>query len=76
MDCALLAGRTNSRFSGDGYGYGWFLRNISGHDYATAGVTAVRCFMSVPELNLTVVMTSEDENPSARSGYRTSSMTC
>src|SRR5690606_14132718 len=24
--------RTNSRFTGDAYGYGWFLRDIAGHD--------------------------------------------
>jgi CubicO group peptidase (beta-lactamase class C family) len=62
--------RTNSRFSGDGYGYGWFLRNIDGHDVRYAWGYGGQMLYVVPELNLTVVMTSEDDNPSARSGYR------
>jgi CubicO group peptidase (beta-lactamase class C family) len=62
--------RTNSRFSGDGYGYGWFLRNIDGHDVRYAWGYGGQMLYVVPDLNLTVVMTSEDENPSARSGYR------
>jgi len=62
--------RTNSRFSGDGYGYGWFLRNIGGEDIKFGWGYGGQMVYIVPRLGLTVVMTSDDSGPSARSGYR------
>ena len=62
--------RTNSRFSGDGYGYGWFLRNIGGEDVKFGWGYGGQMVYIVPSLGLTVVMTSDDSGPSARSGYR------
>ena len=61
---------TNSRFSGDGYGYGWFLRNIAGEDVRYAWGYGGQMLYVVPGLGLTAVMTSDENNPSARSGYR------
>lgn len=62
--------RTNSRYTGDGYGYGWFLRTIGGRDVRYAWGYGGQMLYIVPDLGLTVVMTSEEDNPSARNGHR------
>ncbi|SCB59555.1 CubicO group peptidase, beta-lactamase class C family [Rhizobium aethiopicum] len=62
--------RTNSRFSGDEYGYGWFTRVIGGEQVHFAWGYGGQMLYIVPSLDLTVVMTSEENGPSARSGYR------
>ncbi|MEK1902918.1 MAG: serine hydrolase [Rhizobium sp.] len=64
--------RTNSRFSGDDYGYGWFTRQIGGEQVHFAWGYGGQMLYIVPTLNLTVVMTSEESGPSARNGYRDS----
>ncbi len=62
--------RTNSRFTGDGYGYGWFLRPIAGHSTRYAWGFGGQMLYVVPSLGLTSVMTSDDHRPSGRTGYR------
>ncbi|MCJ8521400.1 CubicO group peptidase (beta-lactamase class C family) [Pseudorhizobium tarimense] len=62
--------RTNSRFSGDGYGYGWFLRRIGGEEVKFGWGYGGQMLYIVPSLGLTVVMTSNEKSPSARTGYR------
>lgn len=62
--------RTNSRFSGDDYGYGWFSRQIGGEAVHFAWGYGGQMLYIVPSLDLTVVMTSEESGPSARNGYR------
>lgn len=62
--------RTTSQFGGDGYGYGWFLRDIGGQDVKFAWGYGGQMLYIAPALGLTVVMTSEEDNPSARNGYR------
>jgi CubicO group peptidase (beta-lactamase class C family) len=62
--------RTTSRYSGDGYGYGWFLRSIGGEEVKFGWGYGGQMLYIVPRLDLTVVMTSSDSGPSARSGYR------
>ena len=62
--------RTHSVFNGDGYGYGWFIRKLGGHEVRYAWGYGGQMLYIVPELALTIVMTSAEDNPSARSGYR------
>ncbi|OAP39911.1 6-aminohexanoate hydrolase [Sinorhizobium glycinis] len=61
---------TNSYFSGDAYGYGWFARQIAGETVHFAWGYGGQMLYIVPALKLTVVMTSEESGPSARNGYR------
>ncbi|KRB51976.1 6-aminohexanoate hydrolase [Rhizobium sp. Root708] len=62
--------RTNSRFSGDDYGYGWFSREIGGETVHFAWGYGGQMLYIVPTLGMTVVMTSDESGPSARTGYR------
>ena len=64
--------RTNSRFTGDAYGYGWFLREIGGQDVRYAWGYGGQMLYIVPSLGLTIAMTSNENNPAARNGYRDS----
>lgn len=62
--------RTSSRFSGDGYGYGWFNRTIGGENVWFGWGYGGQMVYIVPSLQMTVVMTSNESGPSARNGYR------
>lgn len=62
--------RTASVFNGDGYGYSWFLRRIGGEDVRYAWGFGGQMLYIVPSLGLTVAMTSDDGEASARTGYR------
>lgn len=62
--------RTTSRFNGDGYGYGWFLRTLGGQQTAYAWGYGGQMLYILPDLELTIVMISAEDNPSARTGYR------
>ncbi|WMT92407.1 beta-lactamase family protein [Pelagibacterium sp. H642] len=52
--------RTRSRYSDDGYGYGWFLRSMAGEDIRYAWGYGGQMLYIVPRLDLSVVMTSDD----------------
>jgi len=59
--------RTRSPFSGDVYGYGWFLTRLGDRDAAYARGYGGQMLFVVPSLALTVAITSDPTRP-ARSG--------
>ncbi|WP_062228876.1 serine hydrolase domain-containing protein [Aureimonas frigidaquae] len=61
--------RTRSRFTGEAYGYGWFLSRFAGHDGAYGWGYGGQMIYVIPSLELTVAITSDDSLPSGRSGY-------
>jgi CubicO group peptidase (beta-lactamase class C family) len=61
--------RTASRFSGDAYGYGWFLRRMGRHDVAYARGYGGQMIWVVPDLALTVAVTSDPDLPARSRGY-------
>ncbi len=62
--------RTRSLYTGDGYGHGWFLREIAGEPVRYAWGYGGQMLYVVPSLQLTVAMTSDAGSPSARTGHR------
>lgn len=62
--------RTASRWTGDDYGYGWFSREIAGQEVRYGWGYGGQMLYVVPALGLTVVMTSNAEAPSGRTGHR------
>jgi CubicO group peptidase (beta-lactamase class C family) len=67
---ASWAPRTTSRYTGDGYGYGWFSRRIAGEEVRYSWGYGGQMLYVVPRLELTVVMTSNERAPSSRTGHR------
>lgn len=61
--------RTRSVLSGDRYGYGWFMREMRGHKVYYAWGYGGQMLYIVPDLALTIVMTSDDSAPGGRSGH-------
>lgn len=62
--------RTHSPFNGYRYGYGWFMHGIGGRDVHFAWGHGGQMLYIVPELKLTVAMTSDEDQRSAANGYR------
>jgi CubicO group peptidase (beta-lactamase class C family) len=61
--------RTTSRFTGHGYGYGWFIYELAGHPVYYAWGYGGQMIYVVPDLRLTTIITSDPGTPSGRSGY-------
>lgn len=57
-------GRGRSRYTDDPYGYGWFLTELAGHEtYYGRGFGGQMLYV-IPDLEMTVVMTSNPQPPS------------
>lgn len=61
--------RTLSPFSGDDYGYGWFISRGGGHNIVYARGYGGQLIYIVPSLGLTVVVTSDPTLPARSDGY-------
>jgi CubicO group peptidase (beta-lactamase class C family) len=61
--------RTSSPFTGDAYGYGWFLQTMRGHPVHYAWGYGGQMLYVVPSLGLTIVMTSDPTEPSRQDNY-------
>jgi CubicO group peptidase (beta-lactamase class C family) len=66
---ASFVPRTRSFFSGDLYGYGWFLRDAGGHRVAYARGYGGQMIFVVPTLGLTVAITSDPNRPARSDGH-------
>ncbi|HUG72979.1 MAG TPA: serine hydrolase [Steroidobacteraceae bacterium] len=62
--------RTQSRWTGDGYGYAWFSTRIGGEEVRYGWGYGGQMLYVVPRPGLTVVMTSDEQASAARSGHR------
>ncbi len=62
--------RGRSRWTNDGYGYGWFIRDFAGYPGYYGWGYGGQMLYVIPDLAMTVVMTSDADRPSGRTGYR------
>lgn len=66
--------RTTSIFGGRGYGYGWFLDNLGGRDVRFGWGYGGQMIYVFPASHrdpaVAIAMTSDPDQPSARTGYR------
>ena len=62
--------RTRSPWNGHGYGYGWWSRRLAGHDAHFAWGYGGQYLFIVPDLELTIVTTSDPNAGEGRRGYR------
>ena len=66
---ASWTARTYSPFSGDDYGYGWFLTRAGEHAVRYARGYGGQMLFVVPSLELTVVVTSDPTRPATSEGH-------
>lgn len=64
--------RTRSIFSGEQYGYGWFISRIGGREVRYGwGYGGQMIYVFPGAVPVAIAMTSDPDQPSARTGYRT-----
>lgn len=61
--------RTQSVYSGDGYGYGWFLRKLDGVQSAYARGYGGQVLHVLPSMTLSVAITSDETQRAPSNGY-------
>jgi CubicO group peptidase (beta-lactamase class C family) len=61
-----LTPRAGARRTGEGYGYGWFISQVGGHPMFYAWGYGGQFIFVVPDLELTVVTTSDPDAPRER----------
>jgi len=61
--------RTHSPFSGDDYGYGWFLTRLAGHRAAYARGYGGQMIYVLPDHGLSIAITSDPDRPARSHGY-------
>ena len=61
--------RTHSVYSGDGYGYGWFLRELAGVQAAYARGYGGQVLHVLPGMSLVVAITSDETRKAKSHGY-------
>jgi len=61
--------RTRSVYSGDGYGYGWFLRQLADEPAAYARGYGGQVLHVLPNMSLAVVITSDEKQRARSNGY-------
>jgi CubicO group peptidase (beta-lactamase class C family) len=66
---ASWRGRGTSRWSGNPYGYGWWIRRSGRHEVFFAWGYGGQMVFVVPDLRLTVVMTSDPAPAQSRDGH-------
>ena len=62
--------RTRSRYTGHGYGYGWFITQLGGEEVRYGWGYGGQMVYVVPGLDMTVVMTSDIQPSGGPSGHR------
>ncbi|ESR22421.1 Beta-lactamase class C and other penicillin binding protein [Lutibaculum baratangense AMV1] len=61
--------RTRSAFGNGEYGYGWFVRDLAGHRAYFGWGYGGQMIYVLPDLALTVAITSDPDRPSGRTGF-------
>ncbi|WP_281827554.1 serine hydrolase domain-containing protein [Jannaschia rubra] len=61
--------RGRSRYTGDGYGYGWFLTRIAGRRAAYGRGYGGQVLAVVPDMDLSIAITSDPLRPARSRGY-------